>query len=129
MGNVSWLSLSRICCSHCQIILFVMGSQHNIPMCIQSPAIRATLSKLHLNKNTSRSIVVGPSKYTGLSLPNLYTAEGIGQIHLLLGHLRLKDKTADLIVIDISYIQLSVSSSTLFFNVPYNKYLSCVDFS
>jgi len=48
--------------------------------------------------------VFGSSKYAGLDLPHLATAENVGQLRLLLGHLRLQDKTADLILIDISYI-------------------------
>jgi hypothetical protein len=40
---------------------------------IQAPALRATLSKLHVNRNTSRAIVFGPANFAGLSLPSLYT--------------------------------------------------------
>jgi hypothetical protein len=94
---------------------------------IQSPAICATLSKLHFNHCTSRAIVFGPTKYAGLDLPHLATTENVGQLRLLLGHLRLQDKTADLILIDISYIQLLVGSSTTFFNLPYDKYKWLVD--
>ncbi len=89
---------------------------------IQSPALCATLSKLHLNKHTSRAIVFGPSEYGGLEMPELYTPEGIGQLWLLLGHLRLRYETASLILIDISYLQLIVGSSTLFFNLPFTMY-------
>lgn len=89
---------------------------------IQSPALCATLSKLHLNRHTSRAIVFGPSEYGGLEMPELYTSEGIGQLRLLMGHLRLRDKTASLILIDISYLQLIVGSSTLFFNLPFTMY-------
>ncbi len=38
---------------------------------IQSPAICAVLSKLHLNQHTSRAVVFGPSDYGGLDLPEL----------------------------------------------------------
>jgi hypothetical protein len=94
---------------------------------IQSPAICAILSKLHLNQHTSCAIVFGPSDYGGLDLPELYTSEGIGQFRFLLGHLRLHDKTAKLILIYISYIQLLVVSSTLFFNLPYTAYSHSTD--
>jgi hypothetical protein len=89
---------------------------------IQSPALCATLSRLHLNKHTSRAIVFGPSKYGGLEMPELYASEGIGQLRLFMGHLRLRDKTASLILIDISYLQHIVGSSTLFFNLPFTIY-------
>lgn len=65
--------------------------------------------------------------YAALDLPHLASTENVGQLRLLLGHLRLQDKTADLILIDISYIQLLVGSSTLFFNLPYTKYKWLVD--
>ena len=99
------------------------------PQCtyIQAPAIQATLSKLHLNRNTSRAIVFGPSSYAGLDLPELYTTEGTGQLRLLLGHLRLRDKTARLILIDLSYLQLLTGSSTLFLNLPYKRYGHCTE--
>ncbi len=89
---------------------------------IQSPAMCAILPKLHLNRNTSRAIIFGPEELGGLSLPELYTTEGIGQLRFLLGHLRLRDKTANLILIDVSYLQLIVGSTTLFFNLPFHQY-------
>jgi hypothetical protein len=94
---------------------------------IQSPAICATLSKLHFNGNTSRAIVFGPTKYTGINLPHLYTTQSRGQVRLLLGHLRLKDKTAKLLLIDISTIQLLVGSQTLFLNLAYKEYRHLVE--
>ncbi len=71
---------------------------------------------------TSRAIVFGPARYAGLDLPALYSNESIGQLRLLLGHLRLRDKTAKIILIDISYLQLLIGSATLFFNLPYKAY-------
>ncbi len=94
---------------------------------IQGPAVSATLSKLHLNRNTSSAVVFGPSKYAGLGLPSLFTTKSIGQLCLLLGHLRLKDKTARLLLIDMSFIQLLVGSTTLFFNLPFQCHSHSVD--
>jgi hypothetical protein len=89
---------------------------------IQAPSVQALLSKLHLNRSTSHAIIYGPSSYAGLALPDLYTSQGIYQLRLLLGHLRLQDKTAKLILIDISYLQLQAGSSTLFFNLNHQLY-------
>ncbi len=89
---------------------------------IQSPAICATLSKMHLNRHTARAIVYGPACFVGLDFPELYTSAGIGQLRLFLGHLRLQDKTANLILIDLSYLQLLVGSAMFFLNVPYVNY-------
>jgi hypothetical protein len=56
---------------------------------IQSPALCAILSKLHLNRHTTRSIVFGHTIYGGLNLPELYTTQGIGQVQLFVEHLSL----------------------------------------
>jgi hypothetical protein len=57
-----------------------------------------------------------------LALPNIYTSQGINQLCLFLGHLRLRDKTANLILIDMSYLQLLTGSSTLFLNLHHSRY-------
>jgi len=71
---------------------------------IQSPTLTATLSKLHLNEHTSWAIVFGLAKYGELALSELYTSAGLGQLCLFIGPLRLWDRSAGLILIDISYI-------------------------
>jgi hypothetical protein len=81
---------------------------------IQLLAVCAVLSKMHMNRHTARAIVFGPSRYAGLGLPDLYTSASTAQIRLFLGHLRLQDKTADLILIDMSYLQLLTGSTRLF---------------
>jgi hypothetical protein len=86
---------------------------------IQSPALRAVLSKLHLNRYTARSIIHGPLLYGGMNLPNLYTTQGIYQLKFLLGHLRAKDKSGKLICITHGGLQLLVRMSKHFLNLPY----------
>jgi hypothetical protein len=68
---------------------------------LQSPtlmAVVAVLPKLHLNRHIARAIVFGPIQYGGLFLPHLYSLRGIGQLSLLVGHLRSHDKTSRLII-------------------------------
>jgi hypothetical protein len=89
---------------------------------IQSPALNATLPKLHMNQHTARSIIHGPLELGGINLPHVYTYQSIGQLELLLGHLRAKDKTGDLIQISISNLQLIVGSTTSFFKLSFPKY-------
>jgi len=96
---------------------------------IQSSAICATLSKLHFNRNMSRAVVFGPTKYAGMNLSHLYVTQSGGQVRLLLGHLRLQDKTAKLTLIDISTIQHLIGSVTLFFNLPCISYHHLVEHS
>jgi hypothetical protein len=53
----------------------------------------------------------------GLSLPNLYTIQGIDKLLLFLGHLSLQDRTGTLIHIDLSLIQLLTGHLTFFLNM------------
>jgi hypothetical protein len=78
--------------------------------------LAALLPKLHVNRNTSRSIVFGPERYGGLALPNLHTITSSYKLKLFLGHLRLNDRTGQLIHIDLTYIQLLSGIGTLFLN-------------
>ena len=64
---------------------------------LMSPILTAILPKMHTNRNTSRAIVHGPEAFGGMALPHLHTIQGIDKLKLFLGHLRLKDRTAQLI--------------------------------
>jgi hypothetical protein len=94
---------------------------------IQAPAFAALLSKLHLNQHTPHAVLFGEHKFGGLSLPDLYTDQGYGQLRLLLGHPRIKDDTGRLILIAISHLQLHVGSATPFFSLPYPHYARWID--
>ncbi len=62
----------------------------------------------------------GPDCYAGLDLPKWCTSAGIGQLHLFLGYLRLKNKTANLILIGLSCLQLLIqqhSSSSYLYQI------------
>lgn len=61
-----------------------------------TPILKATLPRLHVNRNTARSIVHGPLLLGGMALPHLFTVQGIDKLHLFLGHLRLGDDTGKL---------------------------------
>jgi hypothetical protein len=47
---------------------------------IQRPVINAILSKMVINRNTSRSVVFGTRKYGGLGLDHLTAVQGFGQL-------------------------------------------------
>mmetsp|Transcript_24137 Transcript_24137/g.34594 ORF Transcript_24137/g.34594 Transcript_24137/m.34594 type:complete len:1267 (+) Transcript_24137:682-4482(+) len=94
---------------------------------IQAPAMSAFLSKIGLNRHTSRTIVHGPATYGGLGIPDVYSDQGIGQLRLLLGHLRNGDQTSQLLTVAITIMQQRVGSSVLFFNLPYPKYVGWVE--
>ncbi len=73
---------------------------------IQAPALCAFLPKIHINRNTVRSIIFSPEELGGLAFPHIYMEQGISKLQLFLGHLRLQDKTGKLIEIGMTYIQL-----------------------
>jgi hypothetical protein len=87
-----------------------------------SPIYMALLSKLHVNRNTSRTIIFGPERLGGLSLPHIYVVTNIDKLQLFLGHLRVKDRTGNLIHIDLSYLQLLSGSGTFVMNQDPSKY-------
>jgi hypothetical protein len=89
---------------------------------IQAPALEALLPKLHLNRHTPRAVVFGGFKYGGLDLPELYSDQGYGQLPLLLGHLKLRDKVNLQILCFMSELQLFVGVQRPIFTLPFSKY-------
>ena len=94
---------------------------------IQAPAMAAVLPKLKLNRHTSKSIIHGPPEYGGLDLPNMYADQGLGQLRLLIAHLRQGGETSKLLVVAMSVMQQRVGSQVLFLNLPYPKYAGWVE--
>lgn len=89
---------------------------------LQSTTLQAVLPKLHLNRNTARSIIHGPAALGGLSLPHIHTLQGIDKLYLFLGHLRIRDRTAQLLHSDLSYLQLLTGSGSLCLNLSIADY-------
>jgi hypothetical protein len=89
---------------------------------IQAPALAALLPKLTLNRHSPRSVIFAGPKYGGLSLPDLYDDQGLGQLLLFIGHLKLEDDTGKLILSTLSHIQLYIGSSRSFFSLPTKTY-------
>ena len=83
---------------------------------LTSKLMMVLLPKLHINRHTARSIVFGGERYGGLALPNPFIIQGVDKLRLFLGHLRINDRTGQLIFIDISYLQLLAGCGTLFLN-------------
>jgi len=98
----------------------------SLPQCaldkLQSTTLKAVLPKLNLNRNTARSIIHGPEEYGGLSLPHITHLQGIERLYLFLGHLRLQDRTAQLLQSDMSFLQLLTGSGSLCMNQPIRDY-------
>jgi hypothetical protein len=89
---------------------------------IQAPALAALLPKLHLNRHSPRAILFSGPIYGGLSLPDLYDDQGIGQLRLLIGHLKLDDDTGQLIRSTLSHLQLQTGSNQSIYSLNYFLY-------
>jgi hypothetical protein len=94
---------------------------------IQAPALAALLTKLHLNRHSPHAVIFGGYQYGGLSLPDLYTDQGYGQLRLLLGHVKLGDDNGNLIQIEITYVQLCTGVLSPFFQWPYPYFAKWID--
>jgi hypothetical protein len=90
---------------------------------LQSIILRALLPKLHINRNTARSIVHGPAELGGLALPHIYTTQGIDKLELFLGHLQIQDRTGQLIHSDLTYLQLLSGTGAFILNLYQSHYL------
>lgn len=94
---------------------------------IQAPALVAFFPKLHLNQHMPRAVLFAGPRYGGLSIPKLYTDQGYGQLKLLIGLLKLRDETGDLMLIQISHLQLHIRAPTPFFSLPFDQYAKWID--
>lgn len=94
---------------------------------VQAPALAALIPKLHVNRHIAHVIIFGAHRYGGLSLPDLYTDQGYGQLKLLIGHIKLGDDIGKLILIAMSHLQLHIGSEFPFFTCSYPPYAKWID--
>lgn len=80
-----------------------------------------------MNRNTARSIIFGPVEFGGLNLPDVYCSQTISQLTLFLSHLRAHDKTGRLILISMSYLQITIGSNISFLHKPFTTYTKWID--
>jgi hypothetical protein len=83
---------------------------------LMSVILKAALPRMHINRNTARSIIHGLLLLGGMALPHLDTVQGIDKLHLFLGHLRRQDDNGSLIKIDLTYVQLLCGVTQFIFN-------------
>jgi hypothetical protein len=101
---------------------------HTKPMpFIQAPALAALLPKLHLYRHTPHAILFAGPTYGGLSLPELYVDQSVGQLQYLIGHVKLQDKISQQIFCQLTYLQLIVGSTTPIFQLPFPVYKKWID--
>jgi len=92
---------------------------------IQSPALNVCLQKNGIVSTISRIIVYSPHRYGGLGIRSLYTESGIQKIELLLGHLRRRDKTSQILEVALGCIQQEIGLSTFILESDFTTY-QCV---
>lgn len=73
------------------------------------------------------AILFGDARFGGLGLPNLYTAQGYGQLKFLVGHLKLADETGQLIQISLSHLQIHIGCATPVLRLAFAPYAKWID--
>jgi hypothetical protein len=89
---------------------------------LQMPVVNAILPKIGINRNTSRSVIFGTSKYDGLGLDHLAAVQGFGQLQYLIGSLRTQDTTGDLYQMLLEYTQLECGTATPILEAEFHRY-------
>jgi hypothetical protein len=74
---------------------------------IQSEPLMTILPALGINRNMKRAAVFGPAAYGGHNIKCLFTEQGIQQLEILIGHLRLQSSIGTVILATISMHQLT----------------------
>ncbi len=87
----------------------------------------AVLPKLHVNRNTARSIVFGPAVLGGIGLPTVYSEQSFGQLAYFTGHISLADKTGKLLLVSLSYLQLISGCERPILQQSYKRYQKWVE--
>jgi len=93
---------------------------------IQSPALSSCLQKTGVASTMSRSLVFGPKRFCGLGFRNLYTEAGIQKLELLIGHIRKKDVTGNIILVALACMQQEIGISAPALSSSYELYSSIV---
>jgi hypothetical protein len=96
----------------------------NIKECeeLHRPVLNAILPKMGINRNTSRSVVFGTSKYGGLGIDHPAAVQGFDQLQYLIGRLQTQDTTGDLYQILLEYTQLECGTATPILEVNFPRY-------
>jgi hypothetical protein len=89
---------------------------------IQRPVVNAILPKMGINRNTSRNVVFGTSKYGRLGLDHLATVQGFGQLQYLIGSLWTQDTTGNLNKMVLEYTQLECGTATPILEANFARY-------
>jgi hypothetical protein len=80
------------------------------------------LSSMQINRNTSRSVFFGTSKYGRFDLDHLAAVQGFGQLQYLIGSMRTQDTTEDMYQMLLEYTQLECGTATPILEANFVRY-------
>jgi hypothetical protein len=89
---------------------------------LQRPVVNTILPKMGVNRNTSRSMVFGTSKYGRLGLDHLAAVQGFNQLQYLIGSLQTKDTTGYLYQMLLVYTQLECGTASPILEADFPRY-------
>jgi folate-dependent tRNA-U54 methylase TrmFO/GidA len=89
---------------------------------IKRPIVNAILPKMGVNRNSSRNVVFGTSKYGRLGLDHLSTVQVFAQLQYVIVSLRTQDTTGDLYQMLLEYTQLECNTATLILEAGFTRY-------
>ncbi len=79
------------------------------------------LSEMGFNKNTKRLLLIGPQSLGGFGFTDTFTDQGISQLTLFIGHIRLNQEICTLLHILMENMQLVVGFGLPLFGHPFAR--------
>jgi hypothetical protein len=89
---------------------------------LQKPVVNAILPKMGITSKAPRAVVFDTSRYGGIGLDHLAAVQSHGQLQYLLGHLRCKDTTGQLIRMMMEFTQMECGCTGNVFEQSYKQY-------
>jgi hypothetical protein len=93
---------------------------------VQRAVIAVILPKMGIVRNAARKVVFGTAKYGGLGLDHLATIQNYSRLQYLIGHIRSKSITSNLIRQHLDYTQLEIGCSAQVLSQDYNRYSQAI---
>jgi hypothetical protein len=93
---------------------------------VQRAVVAAILPKMGIVRNAARKVVFGSAKYCGLMLDHLAITQNYSLLQNLIGHIRSKSITRNLIRQQLDYTQLEIGCSAQVLGQDYNRYSQAI---
>jgi hypothetical protein len=93
---------------------------------LQKPVVNAILPKMGIISKAPRAVVFGTARCGGIGLDHLAAVQSHGQLQYLLGHLRCKDTTGQLIHMMMEFTEVECGCTCNVFEKSYKHYAGAV---